>query len=100
MSEASRASGVEIRHLRLIAAVAEHGSLTAVARLLGLTQPALSHQLRELEVRLRAPLFERTARRMVLTPLGEQLAHVARRVLAEVDAFERQVVDGEFSVPR
>src|SRR5688500_9610179 len=100
MSEASRRSGIEIRHLRLIVAVAEHGSLTAVARLLGLTQPALSHQLRDVEVRLRAPLFERTARRMVLTPIGEQLAHVARRVLAEVDTFERQVVDGEFSAAR
>jgi LysR family transcriptional regulator for metE and metH len=100
MSQVSRQSGIEIRHLRLIVALAEHGSLTAVARLLGLTQPALSHQLRDLEVRLRAPLFERTARRMVLTPVGEQLVHVARRVLAEVDTFERQVVDGEFSILR
>src|SRR5918911_3813568 len=100
MSQPTRPSGVEMRHLRLVVALAEHGSLTSVARLLGLTQPALSHQLRDLEVRLRAPLFERTARRMVLTPLGEQLAHVARRVLTEVDTFERQVVDGEFTVPR
>jgi LysR family transcriptional regulator for metE and metH len=100
MSQPSRQSAIEIRHLRLIVALAEHGSLTAVARLLGLTQPALSHQLRDLEVRLRAPLFERTARRMVLTPLGEQMAQVARRVLAEVDTFERQVVDGEFSILR
>ena len=100
MSRTGRQAGVEIRHLRLIAALAEHGSLTAVARLLGLTQPALSHQLRDLEVRLRAPLFERTARRMVLTPAGEQLMHVARRVLPEVDAFERQVSDGAFAIAR
>ena len=70
MDQSPRKSGVEIRHLRLIVALAEHGSLTSVARLLGLTQPALSHQLRDLEGRLRAPLFERTARRMVLTPVG------------------------------
>jgi LysR family transcriptional regulator for metE and metH len=100
MSQQTRQSAIELRHLRLIAALAEHGSLTAVARLLGLTQPALSHQLRDLEVRLRTPLFERTARRMVLTPIGEQLAQVARRVLADVDTFERQVVEGEFSVTR
>jgi LysR family transcriptional regulator for metE and metH len=100
MRQPTRQSAIELRHLRLIAALAEHGSLTAVARLLGLTQPALSHQLRDLEVRLRTPLFERTARRMVLTPIGEQLAHVARRVLADVDTFERQVVEGEFSVTR
>jgi LysR family transcriptional regulator for metE and metH len=100
MTQQTRQSAIELRHLRLIAALAEHGSLTAVARLLGLTQPALSHQLRNLEVRLRTPLFERTARRMVLTPVGEQLAHLARRVLADVDTFERQVVEGEFSVTR
>jgi LysR family transcriptional regulator for metE and metH len=91
---------IEMRHLRLVAAIAEHGSLTAAARTLGLTQPALSHQLRELETRLRSPLFERTARRMVPTPAGEQLTQIARSVLAQVDVFERQVLDGELSVPR
>ena len=96
----SRLSGVEIRHLRLVVAIAEHGSLTSAARFLGLTQPALSHQLRDLEVRLRAPLFERTARRMVLTAVGEHLTQMARRVLVDLDAFERQVVEGEFSVAR
>lgn len=100
MSPSTRPAGIEIRHLRLIVAIAEHGSLTSVARLLGLTQPALSHQLRDLEVGLRAPLFERTGKGMVLTPVGEQLARVARRVLGEVDTFERQVVDGEFTVAR
>jgi len=100
MSQSSRPSGVEMRHLRLITAIAEHGSLTSAARILGLTQPALSHQLRELEVRLRTPLFERTARRMVLTPAGEQLTHIAHGILSQVDTFERQVVEGEFSVTR
>ena len=100
MSRTERQSGIEIRHLRLVAAIAEHGSLTSAARVLGLTQPALSHGLRDLEVRLRAPLFERTARRMVLTPAGEQLMQVARQVLAEVERFERQVADGDFEVAR
>src|SRR5262245_38504166 len=100
MSQPSQPLGVELRHLRLVLAIAEKGSLTSVARHLGLTQPALSRQLRELELRLRTPLFERTARRMVLTPAGEQLSHVARQVLSEVDAFERQIRDGEFAVTR
>ena len=89
-----------MRHLRLISAIAEQGSVTAAARVLDLTQPALSHQLRELEARLRTPLFVRTARRMVPTPAGEQLAQVARSVLGQVDGFERQVVDGDFANAR
>ena len=88
---------VEIWHLRLVAAVVEHGSLTTAARALHLTQPALSHQLRELEARLHVPLFVRTARRMLPTPAGERLARVARAVLAEVRAFEREVVDGDLA---
>lgn len=100
MKHSSPQHGVKMHHLRLVATIAEHGSLTSAARVLGLTQPALSHQLRDLELRLRAPLFERTTRRMVLTPAGEQLAHIAGRVLSQVDAFERQVIDGEFSVAR
>jgi LysR family transcriptional regulator, regulator for metE and metH len=91
---------IEMRHLRLIAAIADCGSMTAAADGLGLTQPALSHQLRELEARLRSPLFVRTARRMVLTPAGEQLAVIARAVLPQIESFERQVLEGELTAPR
>lgn len=100
MSTAATRAAVEMRHLRLVAAIVEQGSMTAAGRVLNLTQSALSHQLRELESRLRAPLFVRTARRMVLTPAGEQLAQIARGVLAQVDAFERQVLDGDFAEAR
>jgi LysR family transcriptional regulator for metE and metH len=91
---------VDMRHIRLVAAIAEHGSVTAAARALRLSQPALSHQLRELETRLRTPLFVRTSRRMVATPAGEQLVHVARVVLAEVNSFERQAAEGQFAHAR
>jgi LysR family transcriptional regulator, regulator for metE and metH len=93
-------SVVEMRHLRLVAAIAATGGVTAAARALHLTQPALSHQLRELETRLRTPLFVRTSRRMVATPAGEQLAHLARSVLADVHGFEREVLSGHFSEAR
>src|SRR3954452_9159034 len=93
-------AAVEMRHLRLISAIGELGSMTAAARALNLTQPALSHQLRELEARLRSPLFVRTARRMVLTPAGEQLAQIARVVLPQIDSFERHVLEGEFASAR
>ena len=93
-------SAVEMRHLRLIAAIAEHGNMTAAGQVLDLSQPALSHQLRDLEAQLRTPLFVRTARRMVLTPAGEQLAQLARSVLPQIDSFERHAIDGEFATPR
>ena len=91
---------IEMRHLRLMAAIASEGSLTSAARSLHLTQPALSHQLRELESLLGAPLFVRTPRRMVPTPAGEQLAHLARNVLADVHSFELQALSGNFAEPR
>src|ERR1044071_6923831 len=100
MATSARQPAVGMHHLRLVSAIAEHGSMTLAGRALGLTQPALSHQLRELETRLRTPLFVRTARRLVATPAGEQLTQLATTVLAQVQGFERQVTQGEFAEAR
>lgn len=51
-------------------AVAEHGSLRAAARHLGIAQPAITRSIRELEHELGVPVFERTARGVVLTSMG------------------------------
>lgn len=83
---------LDLRHLRLVAAVAESGGQTRAARKLNLTQSALSHQLRELETRVGAPLFIRASRRMVLTATGERVLASARRVLHEVETLERDLV--------
>jgi LysR family transcriptional regulator for metE and metH len=82
---------LEVRHQRLVAAVADTGSVTRAARRLHLTQSALSHQLRDVETRLGTALFARTARRMVTTPAGERLLATARRVLDELAAAERDL---------
>jgi LysR family transcriptional regulator for metE and metH len=76
---------LEIRHLRLVAAIAETGSVTQAGNKLHLTQSALSHQLRDAEEQLRAPLFERKNKKMVLTAAGERLLQAAKSVLAELD---------------
>jgi len=89
---ATRPLQIDLRHLRLVSAVAEAGGQTRAARKLNLTQSALSHQLRELEGRIGAPLFIRTSRRMVLTAVGERILSSARRVLHEVESLERDLV--------
>ena len=76
---------LEIRHLKLMAAIAETGSVTQAGNRLHLTQSALSHQLRDAEEQLGASLFERKNRKMVLTAAGERLLQTAKNVLAELD---------------
>jgi LysR family transcriptional regulator, regulator for metE and metH len=85
----------DLRHLRLVAAVAESGGQTRAARRLNLTQSALSHQLRELEARIGTPLFIRASRRMVLTAAGERVLTSARRILHEVDTLEHDLAAAE-----
>lgn len=82
---------IEVRHLRLVRAVAEHGTLTRAGELLNLTQSALSHQLREIESRLERPLFLRVGKRMVLTPAGDRLLASARRVLEEIEVAHHEL---------
>ena len=70
---------VELRHLRSFVAVAEELNFTRAAERLHLAQPALSAQIRQLEQRVGARLFERTTRRVELTPAGSSAARARRR---------------------
>src|SRR3954452_20938579 len=85
------AMDLEIRHLRLVAAVADVGSLTRAGDQLPLTQSALSHQLRDIESRLGAALFLRVGKRLVLTPAGERLLGSATDVLARLERTEQDI---------
>ena len=80
-----------MRHLRLVEAIVAEGGLTRAGERLHLTQSALSHQLRDLEAHLGAPLFLRLKRRMVPTPAGERLLRSARQVLAQVRETEEEI---------
>lgn len=82
---------IEIRHLELVRAVAESGTLTRAGLALHLTQSALSHQLRDIESRLGTQLFLRVGKRLVLTPAGERILLSAHDVLATIERTEHAV---------
>jgi LysR family transcriptional regulator of abg operon len=75
---------MKLNQFRDVVAIAERGSLRAAARHLQLAQPALTRSVQELERELGAPLFERRARGMILTPMGQAFVRRASAVLTEV----------------
>ena len=86
-------SQVDLKALRALVAVADHGSFRAAARSLGYTQSAISHQVGTLERALEAPLFTRPGGRgaVALTPAGDVAYLRARRVLGEVETMGADV---------
>ena len=77
---------LELRQLRYFVAVAEELHFGRAARRLGMTQPPLSLQIRQLEEMLGVTVFERTSRRVQLTPAGRALLEEGRHLIAD---FER-----------
>lgn len=75
---------LELRHLRAVCAIAEEGSVTKAAARLGLTQPALSAQLRSVERLVGGQLFERTPAGSVPTDLGRYVIRSAHVVLDDL----------------
>ncbi|MFC7642144.1 LysR family transcriptional regulator [Streptosporangium lutulentum] len=76
---------LEIRHLRVICAIADHGSLTRAATALALTQPGLSAQLGRIEIMLGGRLFDRRHEGVTPTEFGEMVLTRARALLPSVD---------------
>ncbi|MGA4543376.1 LysR family transcriptional regulator [Uniformispora flossi] len=77
---------LDLRLLGYLVAVAEEGGVSGAARRLGLTQPTLSRQLRDLERRLDVELFERDGRNLTPTAAGAALVRRATVLLAQADA--------------
>lgn len=82
---------LEIRHLRYFLAVAEAGSFSRAADRLGLSQPNISQQLRDLEVALRVPLLQRRGKRILLTPAGVILQEHARSILRQIESCLQEI---------
>lgn len=80
-------SDPDLRQLRAFAAVHDTGSVSAAARKMHLTQPALSRRITELESALGVRLFDRTRGRLRLTSEGESLLRHSRNVLVEAESL-------------
>jgi LysR family transcriptional regulator for metE and metH len=84
---------LEVRHLKLLVAVAEERSVTKAGNRLHLTQSAVSHQLKDIEERLGTRLFHRDRKTMVLTAAGERLLETALGVIAQLQRAEEEARD-------
>jgi DNA-binding transcriptional LysR family regulator len=83
---------LDIDLLRCFATVAEQGGFTSAGTALGLTQSAISLKVKRLEDLLGRRVFERTSRRLSLTPDGEVLLVYARRLLSLNDEAVRRMI--------
>ena len=82
---------MKLHHFHEVVAIAERGGIRAAARHLQVAQPALTRSLADLERELGAPLFERRARGVVATPLGEAFVRRATLILHEVRRTQEEV---------
>lgn len=82
---------MEVRRLRYLVHLAEHGSFTRAAASLHIAQPALSQQIRLLERELGAELVDRRPSGIALTPVGEVAVAEARQVMDRLDRAERAI---------
>ena len=82
---------IEVKHLRLIAAIEKTGSLSQAAKELFLTQSALSHQLRQLEEVIGIPLFRRQNNQLHFTAAGKAFREKAQLILGEFSTLETEM---------
>jgi molybdate transport repressor ModE-like protein len=86
---------MDLRQLRTLSEVADRGSFSAAAEALGVSQPAVSQQIRALEREIGEPLLDRGGRGARLTERGVMVHRYAQRMLALSDEFQRELADGD-----
>jgi DNA-binding transcriptional LysR family regulator len=87
------AADLDSQTLRVVRAIADTGSITAAAALLGYSQPAVSQTVRRLEQRLGMPVLTRVPRGALLTEAGDILARHAATVLRSIDSAAEELAE-------
>src|SRR5512146_548670 len=82
---------LDVMRLRVIDAVARHGSVTAAARELHFSQPSVSHHLARLEAETGAQLLQRVGRGIRLTQAGQLLADRAAEIIGRIEAADAEL---------
>jgi len=82
---------LDATRLRVLVAIAKHGSVTAAAQALNYAQPSISHHMARLESETGAKLMERSGRGIRLTDAGRLLAERAEEILGRLDAAEAEL---------
>ncbi len=82
---------LDVIRLRVLVAVARHGSVTAAARALNYAQPSISHHIARLEAETGARLLQRAGRGVRLTDAGRLLAERAEEIIGRLDAAEAEL---------
>ncbi|MDQ0073417.1 LysR family nitrogen assimilation transcriptional regulator [Variovorax boronicumulans] len=89
---------MDLKQLEYFVHVAEMSSFTKASNFLSVAQPALSRQIRSLEVELRQTLLERNGRGVTLTPAGQRLLEHSRGILAQVSRAKLELEDDRHAV--
>ncbi|MGB3695889.1 MAG: transcriptional regulator CynR [Gordonia sp. (in: high G+C Gram-positive bacteria)] len=84
---------MELRQIKYVLAVADHGNFTRAAESLHISQPTLSQQIKQFERALGVELLDRSGRTVTLTDAGRAYTHHARLALRDLDAAQRAVHD-------
>jgi LysR family transcriptional regulator for metE and metH len=82
---------MDIRHLKMVTEVAHHGNLTKAAEQLYVSQSALSHQLKELELFFGTQVFIRQKKQMVLTQSGKLILATSQKIMDDIEAAKKEV---------
>ena len=94
---------IDRQHLRIVRAIDAEGTMTEAAKSLFLTQSALSHAMKKLEVHFDIPLWKKDGRRLTLTQAGQSVLGLAHRVLPQFEHTEAQLrrfADGKQGILR